>query len=512
MIDGDYMSIENFFEQYNSASVVFDPVPSYRGDWVFTLENLFRNSKVENNIKLFQEFFDRTYANPMESIFKNSNILGFQVKMISKANPNNIGRCLRYSKVDFFISMNYFLNQNIDRCGKTNEEQNAYLSGLFSHIKEDNDSLNAVYAEALKLKLQKLKDLMENEIQSEYYDSALKDFQIYDGKISFKSFISGLYKITSDFYQGMLGLNDFFDTDIDFNDLYKCFDSDTFYLLFAKIIFEFNKEREEQTGYLDNSYGYLHYYNNAIKEVVKDQKRYNPKIFFTLANKKKIKYSRWDFQIEFNELMERHPEAGSFKLPTLSDDDAHKYKDISLMEKLSQLHQNDLQTNWEFLPEGEGIKKGVANYYPITNKNSSINKEKLISETNMRIDILMNSEKVGRPIKGLNTFNGYYAFVYANGVVILEKFWENEDTRNPAVHAATYVMNIDNFVEMSKMSRITLVEYIKTFPEIGVKRIFHTSINNWQRNLYNEINGSYRLEDAIAFINGLKSEGLTSNE
>jgi len=137
-------------------------------------------------------------------------------------------------------------------------------------------------------------------------------------------------------------------------------------------------------------------------------------------------------------------------------------------------------------------------------------KSKLIEEVNMRIDILENSGYIISPIMGLDTFSGYYAFVYPNGKVILEKFWENAETQNPAVESATYVMTIDNFVELSKMPKLALIEYIKSFPEVGVRRIFHTSINNWQRNLFNEINGSYRFEDAIDFINNLKN-GVISN-
>ena len=79
----------------------------------------------------------------------------------------------------------------------------------------------------------------------------------------------------------------------------------------------------------------------------------------------------------------------------------------------------------------------------------------------------------------------------------------------PAVGNATYVFTIDNFLNMSKTPNVNLVEYVKTLPEMGTKRIFHTSINNWHRNLYNEINENYRVEDAIEYINSLDSGGKT---
>ena len=45
---------------------------------------------------------------------------------------------------------------------------------------------------------------------------------------------------------------------------------------------------------------------------------------------------------------------------------------------------------------------------------------------------------------------------------------------------------------------------MKTLP--NVKRVFHSSVNNWQRVLYDEINGKYLLEDALNFINSIQSD------
>lgn len=505
------MTMEEFFEQFNGSSVIFDPVPSYSGDWIFTINNLKTNAKVVNGKNLYEEFYRETYQKPLEEIFKTPRILDLHVGMISQPNSDNIGRCLRYSKVDFYIELASFLSQNIDRYRKTDDEHQQYLMSLLSNISIDNDTINMAFSEALKEKALKLKDLMEKEFNSEYFEVAMQDYAPYEKKMEFADYIKSAYKITTDFQKGMLGLGDFFDRKVDHKKLSEAFDPDTFYLLFAKIIYEFSLIREQENGSLDNSYAYLYYYQNAVEEVVKTDKRYDPKIKFTLPSGKRIRYSRWNMQLDFQELMKRHPEAKSFKLPNLDDGTKEKYKDIGLMEKLTQLYASDTKANWEFLPEGEGIKRGPHSNTTYTKRIKNKDKTELINEVNMRISILENSGFIGRPIKGLNTFSGYYAFVYPNGKIILEKFWENEETMNPAVHTATYVMNIDNFIEMSKMSRINLVEYIKMFPESGIKRIFHTSVNDWQRNLYCEINGTYRMEDAIDFINSLNS-GVLKNE
>lgn len=489
----------------NPASVVFDPIPSYSGDWIFTVDNLRKNAKVEEGINLWDAFYQKTYQEPLEQIFKTKRILDFRVGMISTPNSSNVGRCLQYSKVDFFVELTNFLNQAIDNYGLSEQQRKERIMSLINNLRGTNESLNIAYSEALKEKCAKLKDLLEKEINSDYYEVAFQDYSPYKKFMSFTDYVKRVYKIASDFQVGMLRLGDFFERSIDFNELYKTFEPDKFCLLFAKIIYEFNLIREEESNILDNSYSYLFHYKFALDEAVRENKKYDPKILFTLKNGKKLRYSRWQYQDEFAELMQRHPEAKAFKLPELEDGNPEKYKDIGLIEKLTKLYSEETKVNWEFLPEGERIKK-----FEIINSKKRVktiehNKDELVNEVNMRISILENSGFIGRPVKGLDTFKGYYAFIYPNGKVILEKFWENEETLNPAVGTATYVMTIDNFIEMSKISRINLIEYIKTLPEIGIKRIFHTTINNWQRNLYNEINGTYRLEDAIDFINSLKT-------
>ena len=152
---------------------------------------------------------------------------------------------------------------------------------------------------------------------------------------------------------------------------------------------------------------------------------------------------------------------------------------------------DEVNVNWKFLSSEEMIKKGD-------------NKDNLSSAVNMRISILENSGFISRPLQGLNTFMGYHAFIYPNGIVILEKFWNEIEAINPSLDSATFIISIDEFIELSKRTGILITEYMKTLP--SVKRVFHTSVNNWQRILYDAINGKYRLEDAINFINNIQTE------
>lgn len=480
--------IEKHFGKNNPASVVFDPIPSYSGDWFFTIDNLKRNV---NSVNLWDDFYRKTYQEPLEKIFKTSSVLDFKVGMINKPNANNIGRCLQYNKMDFFVELINLLNQNIDNYGLDENERKNRIDALINHIKDTNENLNIYFSEAFKEKMKKLKDVIDKEFNSDYFEVAMQDYAPFKSKISFTDYIKSLYEMASIYQMGLLRLGDFFDRNIDFNELYSLFEPDIFYLLFAKIIFETNIESEKNDNKLQNNYRYLGYYKAVLSEVIKEDNNYNRKIVFYLNDGSEIRYSVWEFINDYELLKERHPEIKDIKLPKLDESDKDKYKDIKLMDKLSMLHSGDVKVNWNFLNQDESIKKGNAN-------------TDLIHQVNMRINILENSGFIGKPLKGLNTFMGYYAFIYPNGLVIIEKFWEDIEGINPSLNSGTYIICIDDFIELSKKSGISIVEYMKTLT--NVKRIFHTSINNWQRNLYDTINGKYRLEDAINFINSMQTD------
>ena len=61
--------IEKHFGNDNPASVIFDPIPSYSGNWLFTIDNLIKNAKVEHGINMFDEFYKKTYKEPLEKLF-----------------------------------------------------------------------------------------------------------------------------------------------------------------------------------------------------------------------------------------------------------------------------------------------------------------------------------------------------------------------------------------------------------------------------------------------------------
>lgn len=81
-------------------------------------------------------------------------------------------------------------------------------------------------------------------------------------------------------------------------------------------------------------------------------------------------------------------------------------------------------------------------------------------------------------IKGINEMEGYIGYIYPNGTVLFEQFFDDKKNNEPAFYKAIYVMDILNFINMSSLSKIEIMEYIKSNPDGNVRRLYHTK--NWK--------------------------------
>ena len=149
---------------------------------------------------------------------------------------------------------------------------------------------------------------------------------------------------------------------------------------------------------------------------------------------------------------------------------------------------NDLSANWEFLPKDDRtVEKNVLdNVIKSSNKEESEEKKKLDRER--LLDLYMEKKEFydsSDPffrIKGKNTFDGYIGYIYSNGKVILEKYYENSNTSRLAYGEAAYVMDIDKFYSLSRLTKNELI----TMDDSVCDRIIHKG--NWQQKAQNVIN------------------------
>ena len=149
---------------------------------------------------------------------------------------------------------------------------------------------------------------------------------------------------------------------------------------------------------------------------------------------------------------------------------------------------NDLSANWEFLPKDDRtVEKNVLdNIVKSSNKEENEKKKKLDRER--LLDLYMEKKEFydsSDPffrIKGKNTFDGYIGYIYSNGKVILEKYYENSNTSRLAYGEAAYVMDIDKFYSLSRLTKNELI----TMDDSVCDRIIHKG--NWQQKAQNVIN------------------------
>lgn len=75
-------------------------------------------------------------------------------------------------------------------------------------------------------------------------------------------------------------------------------------------------------------------------------------------------------------------------------------------------------------------------------------------------------------IYGCNAFDGYIAYIYPNGEILMEKFFNDKANCIPTINEAIYNVQVPDFERLSKLSKTTLIK------ENGCKRIIHSG--DWE--------------------------------
>ena len=100
-------------------------------------------------------------------------------------------------------------------------------------------------------------------------------------------------------------------------------------------------------------------------------------------------------------------------------------------------------------------------------------------------------------------FDGYIGFIYSNGKVILDKFFDNEKIGKIAENKAIYIMNIEDFYRLSQFPRRILMRDSK------VKRYYHNG--SWQDRIISEAySESDQIEKTGEELKGLVKKGKIS--
>lgn len=178
---------------------------------------------------------------------------------------------------------------------------------------------------------------------------------------------------------------------------------------------------------------------------------------------------------EFTELLLKNPE---LKPINFNDVD---FSGMSL-DEVNSFVTDYLKTytvNWEIIPKEKYDETAYSIFK--RSKHSEIDYEKL-KQLFMEKVMFYNELDPYMCIEGKKTFDGYIGYIFSNGIVILDKFYDNVEKGKVSKGDAIYYMKIEDFYRLSRYPKRELMK----MPEVG--RIVHKGI--WMDNIRTIINQS----------------------
>lgn len=199
--------------------------------------------------------------------------------------------------------------------------------------------------------------------------------------------------------------------------------------------------------------------------------------FINVENKDGFQVTPKSLYLEYRQMLIDNPElrvvdSTSFDFSNMTLEDVNAY-----MEK----YLKDLSATWDFLPPNEHDDI----YLP---QKVSCQKTQTTDEEELKrriVDMFMDKKEFygsTNPmfrVKGKETFDGYIGYIYPNGKVVLDKFYENASRGELAYGNAVYIMNLDDFYELTKLSKTDLIR------DKMCKRFVHSG--DWKERVRKEI-------------------------
>ena len=209
----------------------------------------------------------------------------------------------------------------------------------------------------------------------------------------------------------------------------------------------------------------------------------------------------WLYEFYCN-FLKNNPEV---KALNLSDVD---FSGMSLedVDRFMTEYLKDIKANWDILPEDD--YDDVMDYDKSSSTKTDSTKYEVSEERVLEMyvekkEFYGSTDPIFR-IKGKNTFNGYIGFIYANGKVVLDKFFEDVESRQLAYGEAIYIMDIKDFYELSQYPKRDLIASPK------VDKIDHR--RGWQEKARNEISTGGNAKEVKDTIKQLKKTNMISVE
>lgn len=264
-------------------------------------------------------------------------------------------------------------------------------------------------------------------------------------------------------------------------------DQDKFelYLAYQNLIFAENVETTEKQRF-------LYYVSNYFMEN-SDFREKNLEIKFGSFSNRKItdkvmkslSISQLDLYERYRKILIENPE---LKVIDFS------FVDFSTMnleeaEEYTRAFFEELKANWELLPNDVlstncldndlvlSMSEKDANRRILTEIDKELQKKRA-AERFMAKKVFYGQTDPYFIVSGKNTFDGYIGFIYSNGMVILDKFYDSQSNHIVSQADAIYYMNVNDFHRLSNLSKTELIGLIRVNQNNRLGRIVHKG--NWQ--------------------------------
>lgn len=482
---------------FTGIEAVFNPSLSYLGHYPVSIQQLECCSKIENNKNLVSEYLKRKYITNIQELVP---VELYNVQLISDENiDTNEGRVLKIWLETITEQVCLDLTGDKPDIPEDVYRTNTQKQPLKAYLKNYKLAISSLLKNENNPELDKYKQNLKN-LFAAYLGSNPKNNQYSQDQL-FTAFLEKIKQKISGFLVWYDQLIEICKKPIDLKELEQYLDLEKFYFMMAKHLLEINKFMEEDIDGLHNSFIFVDLYVSKLIELKKEN-NYNMSITMPLFNGTMTKVTTDSLIQEYIELKNRHPE---FQTIFIREEQGVNYRDLDVSKTiLAQLEEEQnakkLAVSWKLFKKGEKENKEGNTNTIVTHIKKE---EKTIDQKNAELRERLNffeSSPYLYQIEGINHFEGYLGYIYPNNLVIFERFYQNLTTFELADNHATYIMNLNNFIEMSKLSRLEIIKYIKEGNR-DVSRKYHTS--SWKKKMTAVIEGKGYDIDTIQTIDEL---------
>lgn len=497
-------SVTQYFE---GISEIFNPAVAYQGNYAFSADVFSMVSKKQNGKNLVEEYYERKFYSQIRSILNKMKFTNNPRLFVVSDLAGNYGRNLKMSIELFIIEFAHILTgRAVVFSGNEETIKDEAVQYFRNYRKQLNEIQNGNITEENKdINLHLQTDYQLNE---EHRKRVMgREYR----PISYQRYIEVKKDYVTNFIVGLRYLVPMFDKPINLAELQECLDLEKFYLAMAKQLIDVTHTTLKSDNAVHNSFVYVEKYIMAVK-ALREKGTYNVTIDTISLDGRNIKYSVDDAIKEYNEIKVAHPEFSVYHFEA----DGRDYRDIETVtdfvsEMEEYIESKKLEASWNFIRNGKKEITPVDEETVIRLKNKKTDKKKITREEKIqaitdRMGFLDHTNYVYK-MTGKDEFEGYIGYIYSNGVVVFEKFYKSIDNHEPSTSNATYVMNFNNFVQMSKLTKTDIMAYIKN-GGTDVRRVYHT--NKWVDKMIAIITGKTYDEKAMEKIDRLISEGKIS--